>query len=811
VTRLSLIDQEPTIGRYISELAVDRQYRDFFPLDDAADLDRVPFFYPDQPEPGIGPYGQQMISAEFRRYRTEPLIAYEFADVHLLGCDGVVLLDNRVVKNSLHDVGTWQAESNVEELRGREYMRLRRPMPVTSVRADGLYAIGFNGAWRNHGHWLPQSLPKLYAFTLLRRRFKNLKVVLPPLPAGSAQRRTLDLLGIGPEAIYAAAANEATCFASAILLPDFDIWMVTNFLSAAADALLARLPPPAAAAPARPDKVYVHRTVRDRNVGNFEALRPLLDRYGFAVVSFENMPFDEQIATMQAARHVISEHGAGTANILFCRPAARVLELFNPFCMQPAFWSFASRRGLDYGYLLGSHSLTAATPQPNWNSNYDIAPDKLEDAIRATLRLPPRPGVVAVAPSRPPASAAPVPSYASPLPGSLVCAIPAPAASSAAAAPTGGFAGIVQPIFEVVSDPARFGRAGGHERLPLFTPALPPPQQPVHGHAQMPPEFVAEHNFYPAPPGVAAYAIGGGVLWSTGLVTLGSQFVGPSDCLPGYFQGNFRPGAAPMHPIHAGAIGREDVKTITLERPVAAATHPNLAYGHAILEVVPRLWLLAVLREYGADIPLALSRTVPDFVKQFALLFHAEADIVWYDGASERVCAPSIVLPAMLHTEYNFHPALNLMVRDLVQRHPPEADSPKLIYLAQANLGDERLENQAEIEQAMRGLGFAVARLRELTPVQQIRLFAGAKMVVAEHGYALNAALFAPRGTRVVALNFGNHYQSAITRLRGHRIAYLPPADGKFRHWRLSGSLPRNFRVEPDVLRRVVQEMLQGV
>ncbi len=282
------------------------------------------------------------------------------------------------------------------------------------------------------------------------------------------------------------------------------------------------------------------------------------------------------------------------------------------------------------------------------------------------------------------------------------------------------------------------------------------------------------------------------------------------DCLPGYFRNDLRPGAPPLVPHYAGAIGRPDVKTVTLDRPVAVATHPNLTYGHFLLEVLPRLWLLAVLREYGADLQLALSRTLSDRVKTFAAMLHAEADTLWYDGATERVMAPSLVLPAMLHTEYNFHPALNLMVRDLVRRlPPPDPRIPRLLYLAQVNFGDERLENAAETEQAMRALGFTVVRLGELTPEQHIRLFSAARVVVAEHGDALYGTLFAPPGTRVVAINFANHYVSAIARVRGHRIAYVPPADGQFRHWRLSPGLSPNWRVDVAVLVRVVQQMMQ--
>ncbi len=793
MTHLGRIEQDPPIGRSLRDLAEAGHCPAIFPLAAAADCDRVALFHPAEPQPGEGPFGRHMRDPAFRRYRHDALVAHQVADAYLLGADGIVMLEGGVVADTLADVSAWHPESNVTSVEGDAILRLRAPLPVVDARHGGTFAVGFNGAWRNHGRWLMQCLPKLHAFNLLRQRLPDLKLLLPPLPRNGAHLRTLDLLGIPPHAVAGVGPNEASFYRSAILLPNFDVWAVPEFVVTAADAVVAGVPPPAADAPPRPDKIYIHRTVPARRLANVDALQPLLARYGFTAVSFEAMDFAEQVATMQAARHVVSEHGSGTANIMFCRPAARILELFNPYCVQPAFWTLASRRGLEYGYIVGSHSASAERPAPDWNSDYTVTPQALEDGIRALLRLPPRP-----IPPRP-VPPLPVP----------VAAVPPP---PPVAGPPVAIAGVAEPIFEIVSNPPLLGHGRGHERLPLFAPAMPPPALPMHPGAALPEPFAAEHNRYRPPTSVAAYAIAGGVVWSTGLVSLGQEFVAPADCLPGYFADRLRAGAPPLHPVFGGALGRADVRTITLDRPVAVATHPNLAYGHGIMDVLPRLWLLAVLREYGADLPLALSSTVPDWVKLFARALHAEANIIWYDGAHERIAAPGIVLPGMLHTDYNFHPAINLMVRDLVQRvPPPDANSPKLLYVAQANFGEEKLSNAAEIEQAMRDLGFSVVRLATLSPAQHVRTFSGASVVVGEYGFAMCATLFCRPGTRVIALNFSAHYLSAIARVRGLRIAFLPPFDGQFRHWRLSPDKPRDFGIDVAALRKLVKEMMEGI
>lgn len=795
MTRLTLIDKEPRIGRFLHDLVNERQYVDFFPLDDAAELERAPLLCPSPPEAGIGPFGKYMQDPAFRRYHVEGIAAYAFDDVYVIGSDGVVALNGGVLRSTLDYLSSWLPDSNVEDFRRGEMLRLRRPMPVSHFVEDGRYCIGFSGAWRNHGHWLPQCLPKLYAFTLLRRRFRDLKVALPPFAPHSPQQRTLDLLGIGPDAVHTLPPNQVTGFASAILLPNFDIWSVAPFVAAAAERLVAGLPAPPPGAPARPERLYVHRKVKARAVANFEAVRALVERHGFVVQSFEDTDLADQVAAMQAARHVISEHGAGTANILFCREGARVLELFNPFCVQPAFWSIASRRKLDYGYLIGAHSPTADHAQPNWNTAYEVPLDRLEADIALLLGLDPPAARIPAAPAQP-APAQPA---------------AAPAQPPADGPPLAGFKGVLEPIFDITGDIGGFGRGGGAQRLMLFAAALPPPQIPAHRQADMPAEFVAEHLHYPAPGAVHAYAVDDATLWGNGLLTSGAQFVAPTDCLPAYFRPHMRGDGPPLHPAHAGSLNRADVETLAFDHPVASAMHPNLVYGHFLLEILPRLFVLDVLRQFGADFPMLLSTTVPAWARSFVRMFVPEDRIIPYDAGRHRVVAPCFILPSMLQHDHNFHPAFNLMIQQLAQRQPPQPPGPTHLYVSRANFGDERIENEDEVERVMADLGFTVIQPHRMTPEQQVHIFSGARVVAGEYGSALHNAIFSPAGTRVIALNFFNNYQSKIARVRRHHLAFVPPEDGRFRHWRLSRDLVRKFRVDLETLRRTTGEVLAGM
>ena len=73
-----------------------------------------------------------------------------------------------------------------------------------------------------------------------------------------------------------------------------------------------------------------------------------LERRGFVKLPLEEMSWREQVAAFAAARVVVSPHGAGLANVVFCREGTRVVEFFNRSYVNPCFehWALAAR--LDY-------------------------------------------------------------------------------------------------------------------------------------------------------------------------------------------------------------------------------------------------------------------------------------------------------------------------------------------------------------------------------------------------------------------------------------------------------------------------------
>ena len=97
------------------------------------------------------------------------------------------------------------------------------------------------------------------------------------------------------------------------------------------------------------ERVYFTREKAGRRqVTDEAALWGLLEANNFKKVILEELTWDEQIAVCRSARVVVAPHGAGLANIVFCLPGTRVIEILSRQYCNPGYWRLAVLRGLDY-------------------------------------------------------------------------------------------------------------------------------------------------------------------------------------------------------------------------------------------------------------------------------------------------------------------------------------------------------------------------------------------------------------------------------------------------------------------------------
>jgi len=120
----------------------------------------------------------------------------------------------------------------------------------------------------------------------------------------------------------------------------------------------------------------VRRLVHENDIWN------RLQARGFERLFLETMSWEEQIAAFTAAETVVAPHGAGLANLVFCHPGTRVIELFDRRYLHWCYWQLAAVSGLEYHAVVSAGEAPPTHDFAHLGTNIDVPWDRLPaDAI----------------------------------------------------------------------------------------------------------------------------------------------------------------------------------------------------------------------------------------------------------------------------------------------------------------------------------------------------------------------------------------------------------------------------------------------
>ncbi|NEQ39464.1 MAG: tetratricopeptide repeat protein [Okeania sp. SIO3I5] len=104
----------------------------------------------------------------------------------------------------------------------------------------------------------------------------------------------------------------------------------------------------------KPERIYISRKLASwRRVINEEEVVNLLNKYGFVSLTLESMSVEEQALCLGAAKFIITPHGAGLTNLVFCTIGTKVIEIFSPKFITSLYWQISNLCGLLHYYLIG--------------------------------------------------------------------------------------------------------------------------------------------------------------------------------------------------------------------------------------------------------------------------------------------------------------------------------------------------------------------------------------------------------------------------------------------------------------------------
>lgn len=100
------------------------------------------------------------------------------------------------------------------------------------------------------------------------------------------------------------------------------------------------------------NKIYITRNKKyKRSVLNEKELIRVLQSKGFLIYNLECISFSKQVEIFNNAEVIISAHGSGLTNIVFCDPGTTILEIYGPGCGERCFARISNRVMLKYSAL----------------------------------------------------------------------------------------------------------------------------------------------------------------------------------------------------------------------------------------------------------------------------------------------------------------------------------------------------------------------------------------------------------------------------------------------------------------------------
>ena len=365
--------------------------------------------------------------------------------------------------------------------------------------------------------------------------------------------------------------------------------------------------------------------------------------------------------------------------------------------------------------------------------------------------------------------------------------------------------------FERLVDLGEFATGTTPQRYDMFAGALSPEAPPMHRLAADGTERPGEPQYRSMLPPVSVYSLPGHTLGRGGAAR-GDSVFWRDDCYPNYLRDVFGAPEALTNPL-MGAVGNPAAEIVDVDHPIASVTHSNTIYGHALLEMLPRMWLLDRLAGLNRPFPVAIDTGAPKWLTELVDLFVPAERQIRFDGRYQLLRAPMIVVPSMMQVEYFLHPEFNSLVRTMLDQALGRGVRPtprRRLFLTRRKYEGGRLsiiENSEQLEYRLQAAGFEILQPEAMRFAEQLEAYAGARMIVSEYGSASHNALFAPTGCPQIVLNRINELQERICAARGQPLGIVEPVGGYVIRLNSDMTTMRPQPIDIDGLLRLIDRM----
>ncbi len=265
-------------------------------------------------------------------------------------------------------------------------VRKHKPVHI----APRVFLLGARGGG-NYYHWMTDILPKLAILQGAGYTFTASDRFVVPTNNKSFQEETLVACGLVPEQIIASTESSPYLTCDLLVVP-----RLTNVMGLKMGSWLPKFlqksfldQPQSDSSSSASDgnRIFISRdpaASNGRSIENLTALNTLFEDSGFEIVYPERLSLKEQAQKFHNASVLFAPHGAGLANIVFCKPGTRVVEFYGAH-IAPCYWAISAIMGLHYYNefcLTAQHADDPATLSARRTAGFAVNLDRAGELIK---------------------------------------------------------------------------------------------------------------------------------------------------------------------------------------------------------------------------------------------------------------------------------------------------------------------------------------------------------------------------------------------------------------------------------------------
>ncbi len=279
-----------------------------------------------------------------------PLRAVMFEDQYIDSRWGFVFnKDNEYIEQSAY----LKPESLINSILEKKVQK------TISLNNDCVYFMAYNHDYANYYHWTIQCLPSLALFLSLKNLYKCIKLLLPSnLPEFALQYIKALQIDIDKEVEFLS-LQDNLFFAKKLIYPsviggEFSFNTSQSILSFASSYFEKSLKNGSSSfnifSKERYKILYCSRLdSQNRKIVNEGTLVDMLkNKFGAKIFMNTGQSVKEQARRFYEADIIISPHGAGLSNVIYCQPHATVIEFMPDKYINPCFATLAFNKGCSY-------------------------------------------------------------------------------------------------------------------------------------------------------------------------------------------------------------------------------------------------------------------------------------------------------------------------------------------------------------------------------------------------------------------------------------------------------------------------------